>query len=184
MPWEEFVRHFTDISVCQLLNTQSTLEQALSRQKSVAKASRRSNATIGMPEKQFREWASVRSAQQCNHLLQTFFGKWTSNGVKSGAPRDRTGGCLNFPATFCFNPQYIFDVPGPGPAELMFALSQKDDFVDVPKGKSRRWRCGKQRQPYLVVGLHLMRVELNRRHRIHQVVPGKGKNVVKGGNTV
>ena len=58
MPWEEFVRHFTDISVCQLLNTQSTLEQGLSRQKSLAKASRRSIATIGMPEKQFREWAS------------------------------------------------------------------------------------------------------------------------------
>ena len=60
-------------------------------------------------------------------------------------------------------------MPGPGPAELMFALSQKDEFVDVPRGKSGRGRRGKQRQPYLVVGLHLMRVEANRRHRIHQV---------------
>ena len=64
MPWEEFVRHFTDISVCQLLNTQSTLEQGLSRQKSLAKASRRSIATIGMPEKQFREWASGWAVKQ------------------------------------------------------------------------------------------------------------------------
>lgn len=45
----------------------------------------------------------------------------------------------------------------------MFALSQKDEFVGKGGKKS------KQRQPYLVVGLHLMKVEANRRHRIHQV---------------
>ena len=59
MPWEDFVRYFTDISVCQLLNTES-VDPTLKRRMSMsnAKASRRSNATIGMPEKQHREWAS------------------------------------------------------------------------------------------------------------------------------
>lgn len=68
MPWNEFLRYFTDLSVCQLFNT--------------------SLFAFGT---KFHEWK--------------FFDEWNSNGAKHGAPNDRAGGCLNFLATFCSNPQ-------------------------------------------------------------------------------
>jgi hypothetical protein len=69
-------------------------------------------------------------------------------------------------------------MPGPGSGEVMIALSQKDQFIGQQPtigGGGKEEKCWKrrglkQRQPYLVVGLHLMRVETNRRHRIHQVL--------------
>lgn len=42
----------------------------------------------------------------------------------------------------------------------MIALTQKDLFVE---------RYAKQREPFITIGLHVMKVESNRRHRIHQV---------------
>uniref|UniRef100_A0A1I8BK46 Calpain catalytic domain-containing protein n=1 Tax=Meloidogyne hapla TaxID=6305 RepID=A0A1I8BK46_MELHA len=65
--------------------------------------------------------------------------------------------CPNFSATFCFNPQFLLEVSGPGTAEVIFALNQPDQFY------------GKKRLPYLAVGMQLMRVELNRRQRLHRV---------------
>ncbi|KAK0403836.1 hypothetical protein QR680_017149 [Steinernema hermaphroditum] len=122
MPWDEFVRHFTDISVCQLFNT-----------------------SMFSLHKRFHE--------------SVFFDEWTTNGVKSGAPGDRAGGCLNFSATFCCNPQYRFDVQKGDGGEVMVALTQKE----VCEGS-------KVREPYVTIGMHVMKVENNRRHRIHQAV--------------
>lgn len=71
MPWSEFVRYFTDVSVCQLLtmgtltegkqypknNQQQQKEGAAQRGMSMRlKASRRSNATMGLTEQRWREW--------------------------------------------------------------------------------------------------------------------------------
>uniref|UniRef100_A0AC35G5F8 Calpain catalytic domain-containing protein n=1 Tax=Panagrolaimus sp. PS1159 TaxID=55785 RepID=A0AC35G5F8_9BILA len=122
MPWEEFVKYFTDISVCQLFNTGCSTASGV-----------------------FNEYI--------------FFDEWSTNGVKCGAPKDRSGGCQNFSATFCFNPQYRFDVYEPG-SEMMIALTQKEIQNEAAK----------QREPYVTIGLHVMKVETNRRHRIHQAI--------------
>ncbi|KHJ94837.1 calpain family cysteine protease [Oesophagostomum dentatum] len=87
---------------------------------------------------------------------EIFYGEWTTNGVKSGAPDDLAGGCLNFSATFCSNPQYLLNVSQPG--EIMFALTQKEPNEGT-----------KKRDPYVTIGIHVMKVENNRVHRIHQV---------------
>lgn len=68
MPWDEFIKYFTDLSVCQLFNT--------------------SLFSFGNKFHEFK-----------------FRDEWSSNGAKSGAPKDRAGGCLNFIATCCSNPQ-------------------------------------------------------------------------------
>ncbi|CAJ0951633.1 unnamed protein product, partial [Mesorhabditis belari] len=85
-----------------------------------------------------------------------FFGHWSSNGARSGAPGDLAGGCLNFPASFCSNPQYVFDV-NDEKNEVMFALTQRE----VGEGKKRR-------EPFVCIGMHIMRVERNRVTRVHQ----------------
>ncbi|KAH7728797.1 calpain-5 [Aphelenchoides avenae] len=123
MPWDEFVKYFTDISVCQLFNTIAA------------------------------ESTTVRYNEY------VLFDRWATNGVKSGAPRDRAGGCQNFSATFCFNPQFRFDVTEED-GEVMIALTQKDSQPG----------CSKQREPFVTIGLHVMMVERNRRCRIHQPI--------------
>jgi len=122
MPWEEFVKYFTDISVCQLFNTGCSTASGV-----------------------FHEYI--------------FFDEWSTNGVKTGAPMDRAGGCQNFVATFCFNPQYRFDVKEPD-TEIMIALTQKEVQSE----------SSKQREPYVTIGIHVMKVENNRRYRIHQAI--------------
>ena len=91
---------------------------------------------------------------------QIFYDEWTTNGAKSGAPNDMAGGCLNFTATFCNNPQYLFDITQPQ-SEVMFALTQKEPG----EGEKRR-------DPYVTIGMHMMKVENNRVHRVHQVQIG------------
>ncbi|CAD6191364.1 unnamed protein product [Caenorhabditis auriculariae] len=125
MPWESFVYYFTDISLCQLFNT-----------------------NIFSLSKRYHE--------------EVVHDEWTTHGKKSGAPDDRAGGCLNFPATFCNNPQYSFDVPMDD-CEIMFALTQRE----VSEGM-------KKREPYVTIGMHLMRVENNRVHRVHQAMQAVG----------
>ncbi|TKR80373.1 hypothetical protein L596_014456 [Steinernema carpocapsae] len=122
MPWDEFVRYFTDISVCQIFNT-----------------------SMFSLHKRFHE--------------SVFFGQWSANGVKSGAPQDRAGGCLNFSASFCCNPQYRFDIEKGDGGEVIIALTQKE----VCEGS-------KIREPYVTIGMHVMKVENNRKHRIHQAI--------------
>ncbi|CAG9532196.1 unnamed protein product [Cercopithifilaria johnstoni] len=121
MPWNEFTRYFTDLSVCQTFNT--------------------SLFNFGT---KFYEWK--------------FFGEWKSNGAKQGARNDRAGGCINFMATFCCNPQYRFDIDVDG-SEVRFSLTQK------LKNEGE-----KNREPLVTVGMHLMRVEDNRIYRIHQAI--------------
>lgn len=101
-----------------------------------------------------------------------FYGRWTTNGVKSGAPQDRSGGCPNFSATFCFNPQFLLEFSGPGTAEVILALNQPDKFY------------GKKRLPYLAVGMQLMRVEFNRRHRLHRPLPSIATSEYSSGRSV
>uniref|UniRef100_A0A914CZX1 Calpain catalytic domain-containing protein n=1 Tax=Acrobeloides nanus TaxID=290746 RepID=A0A914CZX1_9BILA len=122
MPWEEFVKYFTDISVCQLFNT----------------------GWFGF-SKEFNEYI--------------FFDEWTTNGVKLGDPKDRSGGCQNFAATFCFNPQYQINIASSA-SDVMIALSQKEVYNENLK----------QREPFVTIGIHVMKVELNRHHRIHQAI--------------
>ncbi|EPB72007.1 calpain large subunit, domain III [Ancylostoma ceylanicum] len=88
---------------------------------------------------------------------EVFYGEWTTNGVKSGAPDDFAGGCLNFSATFCNNPQFLLTVSQPG--EIMFALTQREPNEGT-----------KRRDPYVTIGIHVMKVENNRLHRIHQAM--------------
>jgi calpain-5 len=101
--------------------------------------------------------SALPSAPSYNEYM--FFERWSTNGVKSGAPHDRAGGCQNFSATFCFNPQYRFDVPN-ADSEVMIALTQKDNQPGTSK----------VRGPFVTIGLHVMKVESNRRHRIHQPI--------------
>ncbi|VDM99133.1 unnamed protein product [Thelazia callipaeda] len=121
MPWDEFVRFFTDLSVCQLFNT--------------------SLYNLGL---KYYEWK--------------FFGEWKTNEAKQEALNNEAGGCLNFTATFCCNPQYQFDVDVEG-TEVRFALTQKE------KNEGE-----KQRQPLVTIGMHLMKVEANRIYKIHQAI--------------
>uniref|UniRef100_A0A1I7SLZ9 Calpain catalytic domain-containing protein n=2 Tax=Bursaphelenchus xylophilus TaxID=6326 RepID=A0A1I7SLZ9_BURXY len=139
MPWDEFIRYFTDISVCQLFNT------------SAAKKSK---------------------AFQLRYHEFVAFDRWTTNNVKLGAPNDRAGGCANFPGTFCLNPQYCFDIKHA--QELMLALTQKE----VPPV------TGKQREPFITIGMHVMRVECNRKYRIHQAIDPVGTSDYVGSRSV
>ncbi|MCP9257760.1 Calpain-5 [Dirofilaria immitis] len=121
MPWNEFIRYFTDLSLCQLFNTPLF--------------------NIGS---KFYEWK--------------FFDEWKTNGVKQGSLNDRAGGCINFTATFCCNPQYRFDI-NVDDSEVRFALTQKVED-----------ECKKNREPLMTIGMHLMKVEDNRIYRIHQAI--------------
>ena len=44
---------------------------------------------------------------------------------------DRAGGCLNHPATFLDNPQYMFDINSKEDEEIIIQLSQMDDGSNV-----------------------------------------------------
>lgn len=118
MPWNEFLRYFTDLSLCQIFET-----------------------SVCTLHRTFYEWK--------------YHGEWKSDG-KSGSPNDRAGGCLNFLATFCSNPQYRFDVSEDN-SEIMLALSQRE----IGEGE-------KIREPYVTIGIHVIKVENNRKYRLHQ----------------
>ena len=76
-------------------------------------------------------------------------GAWNSSGK-------RAGGCLNHPETFLFNPQYRFDI------------SKEDDGVIIQLSQSDVRELG-QKKELLVIGFHIMRVEENRRYRLHRI---------------
>merc|ERR1719414_210769 len=142
MPFDDFLTHFSELSICRLINT------------SIFSLS--------------KTWKETQ-----------FFGSWkatsassTENGVEEGASfkldlRSRAGGCLNHPETFLNNPQYRFDIPytddpEDSKLEIIVQLSQKD---------ARSTLLSDQRQN-LVIGFHIMKIEANRRYRVHQVVSG------------
>eukprot|EP00096_Caligus_rogercresseyi_P010637 TRINITY_DN3959_c0_g1_i1.p1 TRINITY_DN3959_c0_g1~~TRINITY_DN3959_c0_g1_i1.p1 ORF type:complete len:635 (+),score=127.13 TRINITY_DN3959_c0_g1_i1:62-1966(+) len=78
---------------------------------------------------------------------ETFKGQWSGP--------NRCGGCLNNRATFLSNPQYKFDVYK-NDDEVMIQISQTDQRSE---GNSNK-----------VVGFHIMKVEDNRRYRVHTIM--------------
>ncbi len=52
----------------------------------------------------------------------------------------------------------MFDVSGPE-SEVMLSLTQREPSEGI-----------KKREPYVTIGMHVMRVELNRAYRIHQAI--------------
>lgn len=81
----------------------------------------------------------------------TAFGRWS-------LPH-RAGGCVNFKGTFCDNPQYLFEInhDPEKPDEVLINLDQ----VSLRNlGKSNH-----------TMGFMIMRVEDNRKYRLHQAKP-------------
>ncbi|XP_065580677.1 calpain-5-like isoform X2 [Artemia franciscana] len=87
---------------------------------------------------------------------QRFFGAWTK-GVHNSA-YDRSGGCANYPDSFLRNPQYYFDSPGES-VEIVVQLMQRDIRDKRHKGVENA-----------TIGIHALRVELNRRYRLHTLL--------------
>ncbi|XP_076323559.1 calpain-5-like isoform X1 [Tachypleus tridentatus] len=119
MPFEDFCRHFTDMSICHMVNT---------------------------------SWFSFSKSWR----EASFQGQWTT-GPK-GTATDRAGGCLNHRNTFLRNPQYRFNIDGEEDTILIY-LMQKDTRNLLREG-------GKN----LVIGFHIMKVEVNRRYRLHMIM--------------
>ncbi|XP_076435379.1 calpain-5-like [Babylonia areolata] len=82
--------------------------------------------------------------------------KTWSEGAVHGAWRgpDRAGGCPNHKDTFLKNPQYFFDV------------EDDDEFMIQLMQKSRRNKDGCMNK---TIGFTVLKVELNRRYRLHDV---------------
>ncbi|KAG8196268.1 hypothetical protein JTE90_023823 [Oedothorax gibbosus] len=74
-----------------------------------------------------------------------------------GTETDRAGGCYNNKDTFLQNPQYRFDVEADDDTVMIF-LMQKDRRALRSQGIS-----------HLVIGFHVMKVEANRRYRLHAI---------------
>ncbi|KAK4310570.1 hypothetical protein Pmani_017872 [Petrolisthes manimaculis] len=85
----------------------------------------------------------------------TFFDAWTI-GVR-GHNSDRAGGCPNHKDTFLRNPQYRFDIKDETD-DVIFQLMQKDAREHKQEGLQN-----------LVIGFHIMKVEENRRYRVHRI---------------
>lgn len=77
------------------------------------------------------------------------FGKWSRP--------DRAGGCVNNNESFLNNPQYIFEIDTEKPDEVLLNLDQL----------GLRY-MGKD---HLTIGFYVMRVEDNRKYRLHLIKP-------------
>ncbi len=96
----------------------------------------------------------------CRNINTSVFSlrKTWSEGFARGKwlPPDRAGGCVNYRESFCSNPQYMFEIRSKtGSDEVLFNLDQL----------SRR-NLGKDN---LSIGFSVIRVEDNRRYRIHKL---------------
>lgn len=79
------------------------------------------------------------------------FGEWLSP--------DRAGGCINYRETFCSNPQYLFEINNDSdkPEEILINLDQLGKrFLGIEN---------------LTIGFFVMRVEDNRKYRVHKPKP-------------
>ncbi|XP_068122770.1 calpain-5 [Hyperolius riggenbachi] len=74
--------------------------------------------------------------------------------------KNRSGGCLNHKATFLQNPQFVFDVKKPED-EVLICLQQKTKRTTRQDGKAEN----------LAIGFDVLRVELNRKYRMHSIQP-------------
>ncbi|KAG1683975.1 Calpain-5 [Nymphon striatum] len=84
---------------------------------------------------------------------EIFHGKWIA-GPK-GSETDLAGGCPNNKDSFIRNPQFRFDIDEENET-VMFYLIQKDKRAQKNEGNKN-----------LVIGMHIMVVEVNRRYRLH-----------------
>jgi len=100
-----------------------------------------------------------------NHLINTSLFSFTKTWkqfkkIGCWVRPNRAGGCVNHKETFLNNPQYRFDVTGKEEEEIIIQLTQKDfgsTFIDRKK---------------LVIGVQLLRVEGNRKYRVHEAQTG------------
>lgn len=95
-----------------------------------------------------------------NTSLMTIRKTWAESCIYSEwVIPDRAGGCVNNRNTFCDNPQFIFEINhhDEKPDEVLFNLDQL----------SRR-ATG---QNNFTIGLFIMRVEDNRKYRLHDLKP-------------
>lgn len=76
------------------------------------------------------------------------FGRWSLP--------NRAGGCVNFKGTFCDNPQYLF--------EIVHDPEKEDEILINLDQRSLR-SLGKSN---LTIGFMIMKVEDNRKYRLHQ----------------
>lgn len=116
MPFDDFCTHFSDMSVCYMVNT--------------------AWFSFG------KSWSET-----------SFNGNWVTG--ERGCKTDRSGGCLNNKESFLRNPQYRFDVEAEQD-EIMLYLIQEDKRAQKLEGQENH-----------VIGCHLMKVEENRRYRMH-----------------
>ncbi|KAF7666318.1 hypothetical protein LDENG_00110040 [Lucifuga dentata] len=87
------------------------------------------------------------------------FGSWTKNA----APLlNRCGGCANYKQTFLQNPQYLFDVTKDAD-EVLISLQQRDMKIHRRVGQGEN----------LVIGFSVLKVELNRKYRMHDILTQK-----------
>jgi len=98
-----------------------------------------------------------------NHVINTslfsFYKTWKQYNVNgSWTKPGRCGGCLNYPESFLANPQYRFDVTckGDKKEEVIIQLSQNDEQRSVARDK-------------IVMGMHVWKVECNRKFRLHKI---------------
>ena len=84
----------------------------------------------------------------CESLV---FGNWSTP--------NRAGGCVNFRETFCSNPQYLFDLN---------TDSDKPDEVLINLDQLGQRFLGNDN---LTIGFFVMRVEDNRKYRLHKPKP-------------
>lgn len=88
--------------------------------------------------------------------------KTWSESIVSGRWRlpDRAGGCVNNRETFCFNPQYLFKIDNDDPSKPDEVLINIDQLNLRYLGKDN-----------LTIGFFIMKVEDNRRYRLHKIKP-------------
>ncbi|CAN8022093.1 unnamed protein product [Ixodes persulcatus] len=87
---------------------------------------------------------------------QSFFGEWTVG--ERGTPLDRAGGCINHRDSFLRNPQYRLDVTGDEGMLLVYLLQSN---LTEQEGLGEN----------MVIGFHIMQVEVNRLFRVHVLKP-------------
>ncbi|XP_034034423.1 calpain-5-like [Thalassophryne amazonica] len=87
------------------------------------------------------------------------FGSWTKNAEPL---LNRCGGCPNNKQTFLQNPQYLFDITKPE-EEVLISLQQKDTKLHRKEGQGEN----------LSIGFSVLKVELNRKYRLHDILTQK-----------
>jgi len=105
MPFDDFLLHFTEMSICRLINT------------SVFSLSKTWKET-----QLFGSWRLGLSSSSSDSDRQ--------GSAPLGGSLNRAGGCLNHPESFLDNPQYRFDLPpledADEESEVIVQLSQSD----------------------------------------------------------